>query len=132
MRAARVVDGVALEDSPWIRIGAEYVVISLMMDSNRRAMLQVVDEARPDPGWFDAEMFETTSTRIPPNWSARVRGTGVIEFAPARWLDDGFWERFYDDERVAVAVFREDLEVILSDSAFVDPHQGTGIEAPSG
>jgi hypothetical protein len=61
-------------------------------------------------------MFRTTSTRIPTVWVACVGDDGGVNFEPSRWREPGFWDRYFDRDHNAEAVFQEELAKILSEA----------------
>lgn len=82
------------------------------LDSAFPRMLQILDDEGPT--WWPMEMFESVSTRIPSNWIAQLRQDGSLHLAPESWLQPGFWEDFFDNQREgdAADTFRRELEVI--------------------
>ncbi|MGA0568365.1 hypothetical protein ACO2Q7_13610 [Rathayibacter sp. KR2-224] len=91
-----------------------------MAEPSGRVQIQILTEQKQTAGWFDAEMFETSDTSIPPNWAASIVEGGLIELAPARWTARGFWELYYDGDPQARRVFDEELCDILRPSPQTD------------
>jgi hypothetical protein len=56
-----------LPDSPHIKVGSEYLVLSMLIDGDPTAalprLLQILGENGPT--WWPMEMFVTVSSRIP-------------------------------------------------------------------
>ena len=107
--------GEQVADSPWIQIGREYVVLAISAYPGRSPLLQILADDN-SPSWWDSEMFGTTSTRIPSVWVATVSDDGGVNFEPDRWRERGFWERYFDRDGDAEAIFQEELAKILSEA----------------
>ncbi|WP_322747570.1 MULTISPECIES: hypothetical protein [unclassified Frankia] len=105
----------SIEDSAWVRLGGEYIVISVLACPGRRIELQIVGDDVRAPGLWDSEMFMTVDDRLPSNWVAKVGEGGVVELAPRRWLEPGFWEAYFDRDPDAVAAYEDELRQILSE-----------------
>jgi hypothetical protein len=114
IRLISPVDGKPLTDSAWVKLDAEYPVLSILAAPGQRVQLQILTEDGQSAGWFDAAMFMTSDASVPPNWIAKVGDGGELEMAPARWTRSGFWESFYDGDPEARSAFAEELSIILS------------------
>lgn len=117
VRCVSIINPATLErvaESAWVSIGQEYTVLEVdaLPDHRFSVRLDLGDQV---PGLWDSEMFETTDPVIPAVWVARFSDGGSLQFAPPRWLERGFWERYFDDEPDAVAVFEEDRRRILGE-----------------
>jgi hypothetical protein len=105
-------DGRLGADSAWIKLASEYPVLSLLVTSDGKTMLQVMSEDRRTPAWFAASMFETVDTSIAPNWVVKLRDDGVLALGPQNWLERGFWESYFDGDAQARSDFDTDCEAI--------------------
>jgi len=95
-----------VESAPSVKVGQEYDVLEVVASAGRYVQLRL-DLAPGLPSLWDAEMFATTDASIPSNWVATVVDGGFFVLGPERWRD-GFWERYFDDDAAAVAVFEEE------------------------
>lgn len=117
VRCVRVVDrvtGQSVERGQSVRVGEEYVVIEIVASPGRYVDLRLYP-SEGAPGLWTSEMFETTDESIPTNWTAVVSGSGVLTLRPERWRS-GFWERYFNDEPEAIAIFEEEVATILAQS----------------
>jgi hypothetical protein len=117
VRCVRNIDSLAgasenSEDS--IRVGDEYIVIEMVASPGRYVELRL-HQTGGAPALWTSEMFETTDESIPSNWTAEVSGAGFLSIRPGRWRR-GFWERYFNDEPEAVALFEEELAITLAQS----------------
>ncbi|MEV8376573.1 hypothetical protein AB0P21_27765 [Kribbella sp. NPDC056861] len=103
-------------DSPWVRIGQVYTVLEVNASPEHRFAVRL-DLGNEAPGLWDSEMFETTDSAIPSVWVAEFRDGGSLRLAPPRWLAQGFWESYFENDPDAVAVFEEDRQRIRNESA---------------
>lgn len=104
--------GKILESSPWLTIGKEYVVISIVSGLAGKVMLHLVTDDGSF-GFFDVDCFLTTDQSIPSNWVGQIDDHGDLELAPASWLEMGFWESYYDDDVAAQATVNTELAVMM-------------------
>jgi len=112
--------GEPVEEHPRLRIGEEYVVLSVLVcDWIWRVGLQLLD--RDDGwGWYPAGMFETVSPAIPSNWVTQLDSEGSLHLAPRAWLEQpGFYEGYINGERngpAAREIFERERAVILDEA----------------
>jgi hypothetical protein len=110
--------GQPIESVPGLAVGDEVPVLSILADPPAPwpILLQLLVDG--GPSWWPAEMFITTSSRIASNWTIQVWDDGSIHIAPDAWLRPGFWEEFFNNQRLGPAAdtFRRELEVILRES----------------
>lgn len=112
-------------DSPWIRIGEEYTVLEIYASDRTKTSFRISSKQDDTPVLFDAQMFATVDGRIPPNWTVRVEEGGSVAVAPAAWLEDGFWERYFDSDKEAVAVYEAEKALIVASATDAAPEPGT-------
>ncbi|MFF4415539.1 hypothetical protein ACFYY8_23655 [Streptosporangium sp. NPDC001559] len=108
--------GEPLEFSPYLTIGAEYVVLSISVTPNGYCRLQIVGDDGGSPGLFEAEMFTTISDSVPSIWVSQIEDRGGLTIGPSRWLKEGFWYAYFDDSPAEMAAFEEDREIIERES----------------
>lgn len=102
-----------------MRIGQEYTVLEVIGEQDGRSSIRI--HLHGDvPTMWDSAMFESTDSTIPLVWVARLSDNGSLRLAPPRWVERGFWERYFDGEAEAVAIFEADRAVILRESGGVD------------
>jgi hypothetical protein len=100
--------------SPWLTLGREYVVLSVLADTAGRVFYRLLSDDQRTPALFGATQFEVTSTNIPKGWCLWVPEEGGLELSPAAWLTPGFWESYFDAEEEALRVFNAELTTILA------------------
>lgn len=100
--------GEMLETSPWVTVGAEYRVVSVVAEPARRVLVQIVTDDG-SLGLFDSTNFMTVDGAVPERWTARIGEGGVLELAPTAWLAPGFWEAYYDGDSDAVDAVESEL-----------------------
>jgi len=103
--------GKAQDTSPWVTVGAEYDVVSVIAVPHRELLLQIVDN-EGGLGWFASVDFMTVDGTIPASWVSQIDEKGMLELAPAAWLVPGFWEDYYDGEPSAVDAVEAELQSI--------------------
>jgi hypothetical protein len=91
--------------------GRTYLVLAMLLASEKNALLVLIVDDAQSPTWFETNQFETASDLIPENWVVRIGSDGAVHLAPAAWLEEGFWDRFYHgpDALEARRLFRSEL-----------------------
>jgi len=105
--------GLTESTSPWLDLDTEYEVLEVYAYPGGRIDLRIAAKDAGTPALFDSELFMTVDERIPPNWIARVREGGTVEFGPSTWLETGFWERFFDRDSAAIESFETEKRRML-------------------
>lgn len=77
----------------WLRDEYEYMVIGLESNPSRGIKLHL--DLGDSFGWFDAADFRISDGAIPRGWCCEINGQSLLA-EPVEFLQDGFWERFYD------------------------------------
>jgi hypothetical protein len=111
------VDGKPMAETAWVKLDAEYPVLSVLAAPAGRVQVQILTEDGRSAGWFDAAMFMTSDSSVPSNWVVSIGECGEFELGPARWAAPGYWESFYDGDPQARVIFAEELSVILATAA---------------
>lgn len=96
-----------MEKSSWMKIGRVYDVLSISIDSAARVLLRIVGEERMTPALFSMDELEIVDHSIPRNWEVHFEGD-TLSFAPAAWMSEGFWVRFFDHDAEALKIFEEE------------------------
>lgn len=100
------------DSSPWVTIGAEYVVVSVTAEPGRRVLLRLVTDD-DSLGLYESVNFVTADDTVPETWTVQVSEGGMMDFAPASWLTPGFWEAYYDADPAAVDAVNSELQALL-------------------
>jgi hypothetical protein len=100
--------------SPWLTLGREYVVLSVLADTKGDVMYRLISDDQLTPALFDAAQFEVVSSTLATSWCIRVPAEGGLELAPAAWLTPGFWESYFDGEEEALTAFRKALATLMT------------------
>lgn len=102
--------------SSWLTVGKTYHVLSVIHDSQGKWLLRVVADSQPGVGLFPLEQFDIVSSKIPERWVAIWNKEGVFELTAAAWNAPTFWERYFEDDSNARAIFeREKASIICAD-----------------
>lgn len=97
-------------DDPWLTLGREYDVLSILVVPGRLSVLRILADDGRTPILVESSAFEMVSQEIPSNWFCVISEGGVVELGPEAWLQDGFWERYFDGDAVAVEQFWQDVQ----------------------
>lgn len=111
--------------SAWLTVGRVYVVLSLYLGSDGNSV-QIMGDQGPGPGVYRLDQFELVECSIPATWVAgkMPRGHG-LSFEPAAWAQVGFWERYFDGDPEARAVFQQELAMLTMGEP-AEPVSNTG------
>ncbi|MEV7630485.1 hypothetical protein [Actinoplanes sp. NPDC089786] len=97
-------------------MGAEYVVLSIHCQPERAVEL-LLDLGDEQFSWWQSIAFTTLDPRHPPNWVTRIEEMGIVNTGPESWLEQGFWNDFFDGDERARAIYYSERAVMLdSDS----------------
>jgi len=85
-------------------------------DRTPAVWLQILNDSG-EPEWHSILMWEMVSAALPENWTVAIDEKSTIRFAPASWLEPGFWDRFFghgsqEEIRKAHETYRHELELI--------------------
>lgn len=100
------------ESDPWLTLNDEYFVLSVLSTSRGPAKFRILADDGRTPILVDATMFAASSQPLPPTWVGKVQEGGFVEFGPRRWLELGFWERYFDGDTDAVGVFQDEVHLM--------------------
>ena len=100
--------------SPWLKLEAEYVVLSVAAHSKRPVEL-LLHHGGDDIGWWSAQSFVTVADNIPANWTAVADHRGC-SIGPGTWARDGFWERYFGGDKDAAVAFRTELAIMVKEA----------------
>lgn len=108
-------DGLDFDVSAWLKLDAHYDVIGVLTDPVGRVQLHILTDDDQSLAWFDSTHFRVIDGSLSRSWRARIHNDGALELAPSAWLDDGFWERYYDGDRSAIGAVQNQLKLMLGD-----------------
>jgi hypothetical protein len=112
-------NGLELEHHPAVRIGCEYLVVGIIVRPCGN-LLRIHDDYG-GPSVWPIEMFEVSTSRLPPGWEAHLRMLGneyYLSIGPGTWLRSGFWDAFDNDAKEAVAEYGREVDHMLRDENF--------------
>lgn len=112
-RVPTPLDGLHLDSSPWVTVDKQYTVLCILAESGGRVQLNLLTDDGQSFGWFDSDCFLTVDPAIPSSWSAQISEDGTLELAPQDWLQEGFWERYYEGDPVAREAADREVAVLL-------------------
>lgn len=111
-------NGQSVESSDWLVLGRVYHVMSFYIDECGERYYGIINFEQegewPQLGSHSEKCFEVVSAVIPSNWSSWTRG-GASGMAPTSWQAPGFYESFYDHDRVAYPIFEKEKNNILKE-----------------
>tara|TARA_R110002096_G_scaffold29497_13_gene88830 strand:- start:30681 stop:31064 length:384 start_codon:yes stop_codon:yes gene_type:complete len=109
--------GDILESSVWLTIDKEYLVLSVHVDGNGQVSFQLVGDDEFTPAFHRAEQFNIVSNLIPSIWCVDYAPGGAFDLVPRAWREKGFWEKFFDGESDARALFRSEVQAMLDEES---------------
>jgi hypothetical protein len=62
-----------------------------------------------------ASQFELVTGSIPTCWAVTFKSNTFIKCAPTAWLQDGFWDRFFDRDRETMKLFADIYRKIVAE-----------------
>jgi hypothetical protein len=104
------------ESDPWLTLNREYLVLSILVTPKGHARLRILADDNRTPILVDATMFAASPQTLPWAWVATIREGGSVELGPRRWLELGFWERYFDGDADSVAAFQDEIRAMSNNS----------------
>jgi hypothetical protein len=101
--------GNATSPSTWLMVDSEYEVLEIYAYPARHVELRVASSDNATPALFDSELFMTVDGYLPASWEAKIEEGGVLRIGPARWLEPGFWEAYFDGEPEFVKAYHSEV-----------------------
>jgi hypothetical protein len=99
-------DDAALLKGGWLTLHREYDVLAILASPGRTIEFRVLADDGRTPILADSRLFAATAQPVPGSWVCTVSEDGVVELGPSAWLEEGFWERYFDGDPDAVECFR--------------------------
>jgi hypothetical protein len=93
-----------------LTIDHEYAVLAIYVDPRLGCLLRMVGDDKQTPAIFPGDLFEIIDPTIPRNWIAARDKNSVYRLSPKSWLEEGYWERFFNKDPDAVATFEEERQ----------------------
>lgn len=109
-------DGSEQTEDAWFTLNREYLVLAVSADPGRAVNLRIIADDRRTPVLVSSEMFMTLDESIPITWTVKISEGGLLDLAPKRWHEVGFWESFFDRDPEAERIFDEEVELIQAES----------------
>lgn len=101
--------GEMVSASPWLTLHREYDVLEIYAYPGRQVEFRLTSDDGSTPALFDSTMFMTIDGHLPDSWEARVEDGGILRLGPARWMEPGFWEAYFDSEPAAVEAYEREV-----------------------
>lgn len=64
---------------------------------------------------FSGAEFEVVDKSLSQRWVFSIDSHGFLDLAPEAWQDDGFWERYHDEESIAEQTFMREMALIIGE-----------------
>jgi hypothetical protein len=100
-------------ESDWLTIGRLYHVLSVISDSHGRWLVRIMGDSEPGLGLFSLRQFEIVSDTIPSSWIVTWNNEGVFELTTKAWSEQGFWDRYFDNDPIARKIFERERQKII-------------------
>lgn len=105
------------DTSPWLTIGKEYIVLMVEAWPTKNYFLLVDDSSNQAPHLHDAKQFEIITHHIPSNWQINVGDLEIMTIGPKTWQEPSFWERCYDGDEKALALYKHEARIIMEEES---------------
>jgi hypothetical protein len=94
-------------------IGRTYVVLGVEADVARKPLFRIVGDDGHTPGLYEVDLFTVVSPQLAKTWVCAVTDDGGLQFGPAPWLRNRFWEDYFDGVPDAVADFEREFKALI-------------------
>lgn len=110
------------DKDPFITLDHNYIVISISFLKDQNVVQYGIDTDNSEgPGLFDANLFEITDYRLPPDFTAHRFEFERYRIQPIEF-DGDFWDLYHDADEQAEAVY---LQVVDRIKRFHGLHEET-------
>jgi hypothetical protein len=100
----------------WLTASREHVVLCIEVEHGRGALLRIEAGEANTPALFPVDEVDQTDGRIPQIWRVKTGRGGLLDIGPPAWLEDGFWEAYFDGKPEAMDEYRRGRDAIYADS----------------
>lgn len=110
------------EDSPWLKVGNEYVVLALIIVEGSGMQIYIQTEAQDEPYFFSLIGFEFINQNIPSLWITKITEAydrKVMTMLPSSWDYESFFEDMNDQNPKAIALFNKEVEQIYREEGML-------------
>ena len=97
----------------WRVEGATFVVQEFYMEPDGKVLFRIEEPSEQTPGLVANECLEVVDGTIPGSWTVSDDNDGGYTIGPTAWQEQGFWERWMDqdpDARSTYQEFRSEIE----------------------
>jgi hypothetical protein len=102
-------------ESPWLTVGKEYLILAIEVYNNRVLYLLVGDNTDNSPSLQNALQFEIISEKIPKNWELISGNLCLFILGPKVWRNVGFWESCYNNDPAALEIYKREAKIIYEE-----------------
>lgn len=115
IRLLNEITGQEEKSSSSITLNKIYDVLWVSIDKKRNiTQIQIINDSGEIPILKNLISFKIVDSRIPRNWEVFYDEDNLLELSPRAWMEDGFWERYFDYDKKAVEIFEREKEIILN------------------
>jgi len=105
--------GEEIGNSPWLTVGAEYIVLSLHIEDGGNIKFQLLCDDGYTPSFHNASQFEVISSKISSTWRADFVPNSYFSLGPKAWSKAGFWDAYFDGNSDAELIFEKEKKAIF-------------------
>jgi hypothetical protein len=107
--------GAPAEESPWLTVGRTYHVLEVHIDRGDHVKFRLIGDDNHTPAYHNFDQFELLSNLVPTCWATRFQPGVFFAVGPRAWMEEGFWNRYFDGEEQAYELFQEIYRAILAE-----------------
>lgn len=107
--------GLPKDNDPWLTVGKTYSVLSIFFSWKGILKFRLIGDDGKTPALHDARQFEPITSKLPKTWGIDFQPNNYFEIAPRTWLEQGFWERFFDGDKEAIEIFETEKAIAFDD-----------------
>jgi hypothetical protein len=105
----------------WFEKGEKLPVLAIMLMLSGGPKFLLWSNKQLSVGLFPIAEFDVVDPTLPGHWVAKTGPNGHIEFSPAEWQPEGFWERYHEEDPEAVKIFQKCRDALIAETLMALP-----------
>ncbi|MCG8417845.1 MAG: hypothetical protein MJE77_07875 [Proteobacteria bacterium] len=99
----------------WLRRDTVYLVLAVESSGTSATAYRIESEDNRTPALFETDLFSIVDNRVSSCWVVVKDENCPLQFMPAAWNEDDFWDRFFDGDADARRAYEEVIQTMRAE-----------------